>query len=113
MECFTFDTFGASAIKLAKQSPDSFIQTALQVAFYKVQGGPPAHYESAGLRRFRNTRTECIRSTSSDSVSFAKLMANDSGSKMQRKEAMIRAIDTHKRIASEVTLLLKLLIIHF
>ncbi|XP_043275931.1 carnitine O-acetyltransferase-like isoform X2 [Venturia canescens] len=104
MECFVFDEFGGSGIKQAKQSPDSFIQVAMQVAFYKVQGIPPAHYESAGLRRFRNTRTECIRSTSVDTVNFAKIMANRNSTQNEKKDAMVRAINTHKRIASEAAI---------
>lgn len=37
----------------------------------------PNHYGSAGLRRFKNARTECIRWTSTESVSFAKAMSKD------------------------------------
>ncbi|XP_015112385.1 carnitine O-acetyltransferase [Diachasma alloeum] len=100
MECFTFDDFGSAEIKKVKMSPDSFIQTAMQVTFFRMHGKPPAHYESGGLRRFRNTRTEAIRSTSVESVGFAKIMAMG-GSKGEKREALGRAISAHKRIAGE------------
>ncbi|XP_011299476.1 carnitine O-acetyltransferase-like [Fopius arisanus] len=99
MECFVFDAFGTGEIKKLKMSPDSFIQTAMQVTFYKLHGKPPAHYESGGLRRFRGTRTEAIRSTSVESVEFARIMMG--GTKMEKREALVKAINAHKRIAGE------------
>lgn len=103
MECFTFDKFGADDIKAIKQSPDSFIQIAMQVTFYNLQRKASAHYESAGLRRFINARTECIRSTSTESVEFAKAMLpEECKSKQQKKEMMIRAINAHKEYAAQV-----------
>lgn len=103
MECFTFDKFGADAIKAIKLSPDSFIQIAMQVTFYNLQRKAPAHYESAALRRFINARTECIRSTSTESVEFAKVMLpGECKSKQQKKEMMIRAINAHKEYAAQV-----------
>ena len=103
MECFTFDKFGADAIKAIKLSPDSFIQIAMQVTFYNLQKKALAHYESATLRRFINARTECIRSTSIESVEFAKIMLSGKcKSKQQKKEMMIRAINTHKEYAAQV-----------
>ncbi|XP_011159104.2 carnitine O-acetyltransferase isoform X2 [Solenopsis invicta] len=102
MECFTFDKFGADAIKAIKQSPDSFIQIAMQVTFYNLQRKAPAHYESAALRRFINARTECIRSTSTESVEFAKAMLpGECKSKQQKKELMIKAINAHKEYAAQ------------
>ncbi|XP_043487685.1 carnitine O-acetyltransferase-like isoform X2 [Polistes fuscatus] len=105
LECFTFNEFGKNEIKKCKLSPDSFIQIAMQVTYYKLHNKPPAHYESAGLRRFQNARTECIRSTSTESVSFAKAFNNNKcADEKQLKEMMLKAIDTHKKLVSEATL---------
>ena len=41
-----FSHWGTSEIKSLGFSPDSFIQTALQLAFFRVQGEVGAHYES-------------------------------------------------------------------
>lgn len=102
MECFMFKDFGSDEIKKCKLSPDSFIQIAMQVTYYKLQKKPPAHYESAALRRFINSRTECIRSTSTESVEFAKLMSSNSGDNSEKKKALINAINAHKKTAGEV-----------
>jgi len=104
MECFTFDKFGSDAIKAIKLSPDSFIQIAMQVTFYTLQKKPPAHYESATLRRFINSRTECIRSTCTESVEFAEMLCYDTDckTKAQKKEMMVKAINAHKELAGQV-----------
>lgn len=103
MECFTFDKFGADAIKSLKLSPDSFIQIAMQVTYYHLHEKPPAHYESAALRRFINARTECIRSTCIESVEFARMMLHDADrkSKAEKKEIMLRAVNAHKELAGQ------------
>ena len=59
-----FNHWGISEIKGLGFSPDSFIQTALQLAFFRVQGEVGAHYESGGTRQFIHGRTEVIRSCS-------------------------------------------------
>lgn len=105
MECFTFKEFGSDGIKKCKLSPDSFIQIAMQVTFYKLQKKPPAHYESAALRRFINSRTECIRSTSVESVEFAKLLNSNCDNNSEKKNALINAINAHKKTAGEVIFL--------
>ena len=104
MECFTFKEFGTKAIKQIQLSPDSFIQIAMQVAFYKLHGKPPVHYEAASLRRFKSARTECIRSTSCESMDFAMAMVfnNSNINNEKKRELMVKAIQTHKRIANKV-----------
>ncbi|XP_020281994.1 carnitine O-acetyltransferase-like [Pseudomyrmex gracilis] len=105
MECFVFDKFGTDDIKAMKLSPDSFVQIAMQATFYNLLKKPPAHYESAGLRRFINARTECIRSTCTESVEFAMMLHNgDCKTKAEKKEMMIRAINAHKELASEAAM---------
>ncbi|KAK2581333.1 hypothetical protein KPH14_008106 [Odynerus spinipes] len=104
MECFTFDLFGKKVIKGFQLSPDSFIQMALQATYYKLHNKPPAHYETAALRRFRNARTECIRSTSIESVKFAKAITDKRCKNEELKDMLFKAIEVHKKLASEATL---------
>ena len=53
-----FQQFGKTEIKSLGFSPDSFIQLAIQLAFYRLAGEPGAQYESGGTRQFRGGRTE-------------------------------------------------------
>lgn len=62
---------------LAKVSPDSFIQQALQLAWYRDQGYVTATYETAGTRGFLHGRTETVRSVTSESRAFVKAMLDD------------------------------------
>ena len=72
-----FTHWGTAEIKSLGFSPDSFIQTALQLAFYRVMGEVGAHYESGGTRQFIHGRTEVIRSCSLESRDFCLAMQGD------------------------------------
>ena len=74
MLILNFKQFGKGFIKKQGFSPDSFLQMAIQLAFYRIHETPGAHYESAGLRRYKHGRTDIIRSCSSESVAFAKVL---------------------------------------
>lgn len=60
----------------ARQSPDAFIQMALQLAWYRTRGTVTATYETALTRLFHHGRTETIRSLSSDSQAFVLAMGD-------------------------------------
>lgn len=66
-----FDEFGAEWMKkVGKQSPDAFIQMALQLAFAKLNGRQVATYETASTRLFKHGRTDVIRSFSREAYDF-------------------------------------------
>ncbi|GBP40317.1 Carnitine O-acetyltransferase [Eumeta japonica] len=96
LNCFTYDKYGKDFIKSQRLSPDSYLQMAMQYAFYRLHKTPGAHYESAATRIYVGGRTETIRSCSVDSVEFAKVMLNPKTSPKHRLEAMNRAINSHK-----------------
>lgn len=91
-----FEGYGKNTIKQFKVSPDSFIQMAIQLAYYRLHKEPGAHYESAGLRKFYLGRTECIRSCSCESVKFAQTMLDCKASVEEKKKALLAAISAHK-----------------
>jgi carnitine O-acetyltransferase len=95
-----FTDYGKNFIKSQKFSPDSYIQMAIQFAFYRLHHVPGAHYESAGTRLYVHGRTECIRSCSKESIAFARAMleSKDDKEKLQKMKA---AIDAHKKYVSQ------------
>nr|CAD7409524.1 unnamed protein product [Timema poppensis] len=100
--CSTFPAFGKDVLKSFKVSPDSFIQMALQLAFYRLHKTPGAHYESAGLRKFIHGRTETIRSCSQESVDFAMKMLSGTATNEEKYRALLTAINGHKNYVIEV-----------
>jgi len=69
-----FADFGKGKVKKMRMSPDSFVQMAMQLAFYRDQDRFGLTYEAAMTRLFRNGRTETVRSLSEDSAAFVKAM---------------------------------------
>ena len=101
MACFTFRKYGREFIKQAKFSPDSFIQMAIQCAFFRIHGIPGAHYESASTRMYAEGRTETIRSCSSESLKFSKALCSSSVSSQEKYQTMKLAIENHKNYAAD------------
>ncbi|XP_054743425.1 carnitine O-acetyltransferase isoform X1 [Anastrepha obliqua] len=91
-----FQDYGKGFLKKQKLSPDSYIQMALQYAYYKLHKAPAAQYESAHLRIYINGRTETIRSCSNESIAFAKAMLDDNVDPPKRVELLRKAIDSHR-----------------
>ncbi|PWN52846.1 acyltransferase ChoActase/COT/CPT [Violaceomyces palustris] len=68
-----FDEYGADWIKkVGKQSPDAYLQMALQLAYAKVHGVQTSTYETASTRLFKHGRTDVIRSFSDEAYDFVK-----------------------------------------
>ncbi|KAH8376864.1 hypothetical protein KR093_001782, partial [Drosophila rubida] len=94
-----FLCYGKNYIKEQKLGPDSFVQMALQLAFYKMHKVPAAQYESAHLRIFENGRTETIRSCSNESLAFCKSMTDPNASNEEKVCLMREAVGGHQKYA--------------
>lgn len=101
MTCFLFTGFGTSFIKSQRLSPDSFLQMAIQLAFYRIHKEPGAHYESASTRRYLHGRTETIRSCSTESVEFAKTLLDENASADEKASSLRKAVEGHKNYAKD------------
>ncbi|XP_075149226.1 carnitine O-Acetyl-Transferase isoform X3 [Haematobia irritans] len=91
-----YKCYGKDFLKQQKLSPDSFIQMALQLAFYKLHKCAAAQYESAHLRIFYGGRTETIRSCSNESLAFARAMMNPASNDVTRVELLRQAVKGHR-----------------
>lgn len=94
-----FTDYGKNFIKAQKFSPDSYIQMAIQFAFYRLHQEVAAQYESAGTRLFVHGRTDVIRSCSKESVAFSKAMLR-SKSDEEKVQKLRAAIESHKNYAN-------------
>ena len=91
----TFPNFGKEFIKSQKLSPDSFIQMALQLAYYKIHKKTVLTYETATTRGFYKGRTETIRSQSLFSKRFCEAMEKSGENPVIKKEFLLKAIKYH------------------
>ncbi|XP_069365666.1 carnitine O-acetyltransferase-like isoform X2 [Maniola hyperantus] len=96
LNCFKYDKYGKNFIKSHKMSPDSYLQMAMQYAFYRLHKTPGAHYESAATRMYVGGRTETIRSCSVESVAFARAMLDTQASAHDKLAALRAAVAAHK-----------------
>lgn len=62
--------------RLARLSPDAYIQMAMQLAWYRMRGCFTATYETSLTRLFKNGRTETIRTLTADSRAFVLAMVD-------------------------------------
>ncbi|XP_073822741.1 carnitine O-Acetyl-Transferase isoform X1 [Musca autumnalis] len=88
--------YGKDFLKKQKLSPDSFVQMALQYAFYRLHKCAGAQYETAHLRIYYGGRTETIRSCSNESLAFAKAMMDPKCSDETRVELLKKAVNGHR-----------------
>lgn len=95
-----FQGYGKDFIKSCRMSPDSFIQMAFQLSFYRLHGHSPATYESASTRMFLLGRTEAIRSQSTDSDAFCREYVAGKLNVAERDALLRHAISVHKDYAS-------------
>lgn len=70
-----FDDFGKNVPKRAQLSPDSCIQVALQLAYFRLHRAHAPAYETGTLRKFHQGRTDTIRLPTMESVHFVEAMS--------------------------------------
>ncbi|KAK4687387.1 hypothetical protein P7C73_g2745, partial [Tremellales sp. Uapishka_1] len=88
--------YGAEWIKkVAKQSPDAYLQQALQLAWYIDQGYATATYETASTRMMLHGRTDVIRSLSSESRAFVMAMLNAEYDAKKNYDLLSKATTAH------------------
>lgn len=95
LHIYTNDSFGKGLIKKCKVSPDSFIQMALQLAYFRDIGRHHLTYEASMTRLFKEGRTETVRACSIESASWVESMMNPEATKKERLEKLLKACEYH------------------
>lgn len=91
-----FSHYGKNVPKQHKLSPDGFVQTALQLAYYRMYDACCSTIETASLRMFKYGRTDAIRVTSVDSLKFVQAMQDPSKQNAERLQLLHKTIKTHQ-----------------
>lgn len=94
-------SFGKSAIKKRKLHPDTFVQLALQLAYYRQHGQPGCCYETATTRRFFHGRTETMRPCTVEAQRWCRTMMNPAATTEEKRHALHAAVSKHNKLMAE------------
>jgi len=101
LEIIKFQKYGKGFVKQQKLSPDSFVQMALQVTYYRMHGEPAPTYESASTRIYSKGRTDTIRSCTVESLELCKAMVDDDVPASTKISKLMAAMETHRADAMD------------
>ncbi|XP_029444668.1 peroxisomal carnitine O-octanoyltransferase [Rhinatrema bivittatum] len=96
-----FISFGKRLVKELALHPDTFVQLALQLAYYKLHGRPGCCYETATTRIFYHGRTETMRSCTAEAVEWCQAMLDPAYIPHERKELMLKAFAKHNKLMAD------------
>ncbi|CAN7940535.1 unnamed protein product, partial [Ixodes hexagonus] len=99
-----FTDYGKDFVKACNMSPDSYLQMALQLAGFRIFGGPISVVGAASSRKFFLGRVEGIHSTTVESVSFCRVFENPRSTRAEKEDSLRKAVEAHRRSASLVSL---------
>ncbi|XP_007531987.1 peroxisomal carnitine O-octanoyltransferase isoform X1 [Erinaceus europaeus] len=92
-----FTPFGKKLTKKKNLHPDTFVQLALQLAYYRLHGRPGCCYETAMTRYFYHGRTETMRSCTMEAVRWCQSMQDPSSTRLHQQQTMLQAFATHNK----------------
>lgn len=101
IRCFNFQRFGKELPKQHNLSPNSFIQVALQLAYYKVHNEVCASCDIASQRMFRGGRTDYIRSPTNQMLKFVLTFDDPSITREAKLELLREAIETYVTLTDQ------------
>ncbi|XP_052388389.1 carnitine O-acetyltransferase [Carassius gibelio] len=101
IKCFNFQRFGKEFVKQLKLSPNSFIQVAIQLAYYRVHSEVCAACDIASLRMFRGGRTDYIRSPTNQMLSFIQAFDDDAVSREAKVQLLREAVDAYSILTEQ------------
>lgn len=98
---YAFTSFGKAAIKKRKLHPDTFVQLALQLAYYRLHHKVGCCYETATTRRFYHGRTETMRPCTTEAENWCRIMLDPTASAETKRTALQKAANKHNKLMAE------------
>lgn len=96
-----YQGYGKGLIKKFKCSPDAYVQMLIQLAYFKMYGKNRPTYESASTRKYKEGRTETIRSCSDDSTAFCKAHHDPSVPREEVVRLFRTALASHSKYTAD------------
>ncbi|XP_029918923.1 carnitine O-acetyltransferase b [Myripristis murdjan] len=98
---FNFRKFGKELPKQHSMSPNSFIQVALQLAYYRVHNEVCPSCDIASQRMFRGGRTEFIRSPTNQTLKFLLAFDDPSISREAKLQLFREAVEAYSALTEQ------------
>uniref|UniRef100_A0A8C6M1P1 Carnitine O-acetyltransferase b n=1 Tax=Nothobranchius furzeri TaxID=105023 RepID=A0A8C6M1P1_NOTFU len=98
---FNFKRFGKELPKKHNLSPNSFIQVALQLAYYRVHNEVCPACDIASQRMFQGGRTEYIRSPTNQALKFILAFDDRSESREAKLQLFREAVDAYSDLTDQ------------
>ncbi|KAI1885482.1 hypothetical protein AGOR_G00204150 [Albula goreensis] len=99
--CYAFTDFGKTSIKKKRLHPDTFVQLALQLAYYRLHGKPGSCYETATTRRFYHGRTETMRPCTLEAQQWCQAMVDPAIAVETKRKRLLAAFAKHNKLMGE------------
>lgn len=96
-----FEEFGKKRLRQFKLHPDTVVQIALQLSYYKLYKKPAPTYETATTRSYYHGRTETIRSCTVEALEFSKAVVEGNDNNAQLRKLLNKAMDKHNLLRVE------------
>ena len=87
--------YPATTLKQVGVSPDSILQLAIQLGYYRMHKKTAATYETVVLTAFRNGRTGTCRTVCTETVEFCKAMVHGNKKKIDLQNDFKKAAKAH------------------
>ena len=101
VHCGQFDGYGKTVMKEQKIHPDSYVQMALQLTYWKIHKSLAPTYETATMRVFYHGRTETVRSCSVEVVDWIKKMEDPKATNQEKAKLFRGAAGAQNRLMNE------------
>lgn len=98
---FNFKRFGKELPKQHQLSPNSFIQVALQLTYYRVHNEVCPTFDIASQRMFRGGRTEFIRSPTIQALRFVLAFDDPKVSREAKLQLFREAVDAYTDLTKQ------------
>ncbi|XP_035688503.1 peroxisomal carnitine O-octanoyltransferase-like [Branchiostoma floridae] len=99
--CPSFTDYGKKFIRSFQLHPDSYMQTALQLAYFRLHGKPCPAFESATLRQYYHGRTDFVRACNMEVVNWCKAMVDKTVPDEEKKDLLMAALKKHIQLMQE------------
>ncbi|KAJ8033050.1 Carnitine O-acetyltransferase [Holothuria leucospilota] len=92
-----FSSFGKTFLQSHKVAHDGFVQTAVQMTYWRIFGKFPRVWEAVSLQRFKLGRLDHIRTVTSETTAFIKLFHDENVQSVDKVLMLYKAVKAHRK----------------